>query len=410
MFKNKILLSSLEVNLFHKQSTADDVLQQMKDLTSLCKMPENRVNVQEEDYVAVKRIIIMSDACHVMHESQFPLELRLTSIATVTECFRTLRNLCADCLANQDSIRNNGTFAATRDIFVQLLVCNEGQDEGSGEHIREDLAETPAVNLAIRCAVQFLGNFVTANESNQELVWNELRPHFRTVLAGADLTAANYCCMLLLNMPSCRERILSDDSSRRLLDAVVLLVTRHEAEWGIFLLEKCVAEESFYSHTYPTLSAASKLAVLDLVSAQISSQDGSTESVVTDVPIECLRHVCEEFRNLCSCIIDSSSKRSVEPELMTRMLGVLCTATAQRGCYDALLDEPHLVACAVKLLQRVHAIETADDAKIAEERKTGDRKSADLDVRDDSAIYGFKRDLIRLLGNLCYRHRVNQDQ
>ncbi len=28
----------------------------------------------------------------------------------------------------------------------------------------------------------------------------------------------------------------------------------------------------------------------------------------------------------------------------------------------------------------------------------------------ESPVYGFKRDLIRLIGNLSYRHKINQDQ
>ena len=91
-----------------------------------------------------------------------------------------------------------------------------------------------------------------------------------------------------------------------------------------------------------------------------------------------------------------------------QLLELLCAwTTSEDGCAirEAVQSDTSLLIDAVYLLRMAHELGSEVDAL----RPV--RKLSELDEAAVAAnpVFGFKRDLVRLIGNMCWRHRKNQD-
>lgn len=89
---------------------------------------------------------------------------------------------------------------------------------------------------------------------------------------------------------------------------------------------------------------------------------------------------------------------------MSRLLSVLCTASALQNHYRELVNNSSLLQTALDLLRESSKPE--HKAYFSNETKL----PSDVNSGELSPSHGFKRDLVQLLGNMCYQHRSNQDK
>ncbi|XP_029896836.1 ataxin-10 isoform X2 [Aquila chrysaetos chrysaetos] len=293
---------------------------------------------------------------------------RDTCLLLIAECFRCLRNACVECAKNQHVMRNLGLISTSVHL-IKLL---------HGIQIKEELLLT-----ALRCSLQFLGNIAAGNGDSQNSIWKCAFPDlFLTCLTYSDEKIVAYCCMVLftcLNSEKVRE-LLYPGNLTVALHVLKVYKEQLESEWSVTLLE--------------------------LIMEKVSEKNPVTSEEINlfmrhaDFLAGCFKEKCEAVLKLTS----AADTEDEEALVTIRLLDVLCEMTSNNGQLEHLQALPGLLETAIDTLRLTHlAGKQAVNIFTATHTMTGQEEISHPAV-------GFKSHLIRLIGNLCYKNKENQDK
>eukprot|EP01116_Phalansterium_solitarium_P025131 TRINITY_DN9478_c0_g1_i1.p1 TRINITY_DN9478_c0_g1~~TRINITY_DN9478_c0_g1_i1.p1 ORF type:complete len:526 (+),score=168.79 TRINITY_DN9478_c0_g1_i1:118-1695(+) len=161
-------------------------------------------------------------------------------LEALTLMLRVFRNMCANCPANQDRLRERHfDDVVGRAVALILPLSSPAPTDVAADALRLRWQRD-----AVRAALGLLCNFVTANAPNQQLVWQRFFPTvFSAVLGGADRSAVGTGALLLYNCianhPARRAELASDKGvtvCRHLLMAIEVESETHDDafEWIYF--------------------------------------------------------------------------------------------------------------------------------------------------------------------------------
>ncbi|XP_035165383.1 ataxin-10 isoform X2 [Oxyura jamaicensis] len=344
-------------------------LESVRALTDLLREPQLRETAEESVFQDLLKILTeaLNEIEQAYKDSCELLDLD-TCLLLVAECFRCLRNACAECAKNQDVMRNLGLIT-TSVRFIKLL---------DGIQIKEELLLT-----AFRCSLQFLGNIATGNRDSQNSIWKCAFPDlFLTCLTYSDEKIVAYCCMVLFTC-------LNSEKVRELLDPEKLTVALHvlkvykeqlESEWSVTLLELIMSKVSEKN--------------------SVTSEEMNVFMRIADFLASCFRDKCEAVLKLTS----AADAEDEEALVTVRLLDVLCEMTSNNGQLEHLQALPGLLETAIDTLRLTHlAGKQSVNIFTATHAMTGQEEISHPAV-------GFKSHLICLIGNLCYKSKENQDK
>ncbi|XP_061469363.1 ataxin-10-like [Rhineura floridana] len=307
----------------------------------------------------------------------------------LSECFRCLRNACVQCANNQNVMRNLNLIDASVHL-IQLL-----------QKLETDLE---SLLTAFRCSLQFLGNIATGNRDSQHRIWKLAFPSlFLNCLNHQDEKIIAYCCMVLftcLNPERMKE--LQEENNLNIVRAVLQASRKYlESEWAFLIvtnhLLKC---PELVKAMYAKLSNQERTWFLEL----LQSETGENNTVICE---EMAKFIVNSFKEKCQAVLKLASAAADDDEeaLVTiRLLDVLCEITSDSGQLECLQACPDLLEVAVKTLQLTHlAGKQSTNIFTVTHSATGQEQISHPAV-------GFKSHLIRLIGNLCYRNKTNQDK
>ncbi|XP_051467425.1 ataxin-10 isoform X2 [Apus apus] len=318
-----------------------------------------------------------------------------TCLLLTAECFRCLRNACVECAKNQHVMRNLGLISTSVHL-IKLL---------HGIQMKEELLLT-----ALRCSLQFLGNIAAGNRDSQNSIWKCAFPDlFLTCLTYNDEKIVAYCCMILFTC-------LNSEKVRELLDPGNLTVAFHvlkvykeqlESEWSFLIvtdhLLKC---PELVKALYAKLSNQERVTLLELIMVNVNEKNPVTSEEV-NVLMTHADFLAGCFQENCEAVLKLTSAADAEDEeaLVTiRLLDVLCEMTSNNGQIEHLQSLPGLLETAIDTLRLTHiAGKQAVNIFTATHAMTGQEEISHPAV-------GFKSHLIRLIGNLCYKNKKNQDK
>ncbi|XP_009280509.2 PREDICTED: ataxin-10 [Aptenodytes forsteri] len=291
-----------------------------------------------------------------------------TCLLLIAECFRCLRNACVDCAKNQHVMRNLGLISTSVHL-IKLL---------HGIQIKEELLLT-----ALRCSLQFLGNVAAGNGDSQNSIWKCAFPDlFLTCLMYSDEKIVAYCCMVLF---TCLNSALIR----------FLIVTDH--------LLKC---PELVKALYAKLSNQERVTLLELIMAKVSEKNPVTseEMNVFMRHADFLAGCFQEKREAVLKLTSAAGAEDEEALVTIRLLDVLCEMTSNNGQLEHLQALPGFLETAIDTLRLTHlAGKQAVNIFTATHAMTGQEEISHPAV-------GFKSHLIRLIGNLCYKNKENQDK
>ncbi|XP_017682180.1 PREDICTED: ataxin-10 isoform X2 [Lepidothrix coronata] len=208
---------------------------------------------------------------------------------------------------------------------------------------------------ALRCSLQFLGNIAAGNGDSQNSLWK---------CAFPDLF-------------------------------LLLIVTDH--------LLQC---PELVKALYAKLSNQERVTLLELMLAKVSEKSsvGSEELEVLESHATFLAGC---FQEQCGAVLRFAAAPQAQDQealVTVRLLDVLCELTSSSGQLDRLQALPGLLEAAVDTLRLTHlAGKQAVNVFTATHAVTGQEEVSHPAV-------GFKSHLIRLIGNLCYKNKENQDK
>ncbi|XP_067387044.1 ataxin-10 isoform X2 [Emydura macquarii macquarii] len=318
-----------------------------------------------------------------------------TCLLLIAECFRCLRNACVQCAKNQHVIRNLGLI----DVSVRLIQLLHGLE-----------VEQESVLAALRCSLQFLGNLAAGNGDSQNSIWKCAFPDlFLNCLNHHDEKIIAYCCMVLftcLNSEKVRE--LQDHENLNVALAVLNVYRKQlEPEWSFLIvtdhLLKC---PELVKAMYTKLSNQERITLLELIMSRISEKNPITNDEMTVVWKDA-EFLASCFQEKCRDVLKLTSAANMEDEeaiVTIRLLDVLCEMSSNDKQLKHLQTCPGLLETAVDTLRVAHpAGKQSTNIFTATHSVTADREISHPAV-------GFKSHLIRLIGNLCYKSKENQDK
>ncbi|XP_053751363.1 ataxin-10 isoform X3 [Panthera pardus] len=342
-------------------------LEALRALTALFKEQRNRETAPRTIFQRVLDILKKSShAVELACRDPSQVEHLTSSLQLITECFRCLRNACIECSVNQNSIRNLDTIGVAVDLILLF---------------RELRVEQESLLTAFRCGLQFLGNIASRNEDSQSVVWVHAFPElFLSCLNHPDKKIVAYSSMILFTSLNSERMKELEENLNIAIDVVEAHQRQPESEWPVTLL--------------------------DLMIAKIVGDEPLTKD---DIPVF-LSHaelIASTFVNQCKIVLKLTSEQHADDEeaLATiRLLDVLCEMTANTDLLSYLQVFPGLLERVIDLLRLIH-VAGNDTTNIF---STSGCVKAEGDV--SNVAEGFKSHLIRLIGNLCYKNKDNQDK
>nr|XP_047902840.1 ataxin-10 isoform X2 [Anser cygnoides] len=414
-------------------------LESVRAVTGLLREAQPRETAEESIFQDLLKILTkaLNEIEQAYKDSCELLDLD-TCLLLVAECFRCLRNACVECAKNQDVMRNLGLIT-TSVRLIKLL---------DGIQIKEEPLLT-----AFRCSLQFLGNIAAGNGDSQNSIWKCAFPDlFLTCLTYSDEKIVAYCCMVLftcLNSEKVRE-LLDPENLTVALRVLKVYKEQLESEWSFLIvtdhLLKC---PELVKVLYAKLSNQERVTFLELIMSKVSEKNSVTSEEmnvfmrIADFLASCFRDKCEAVLKLTSaadaedevtnglwaafweylmqsCVLDGlvlfpiyevskscwllGTPYSTEALVTVRLLDVLCEMTSNNGQLEHLQASPGLLETAIDILRLTHlAGKQAVNIFTATHAMTGQEEISHPAV-------GFKSHLIRLIGNLCYKSKGNQDK
>ncbi|XP_068514045.1 ataxin-10 isoform X4 [Anas acuta] len=157
---------------------------------------------------------------------------------------------------------------------------------------------------------------------------------------------------------------------------------------------------------YAKLSNQERVTLLELIMSKVSEKNSVT-SEETNVFMRIADFLASCFRDKCETVLKLTSAADAEDEealVTVRLLDVLCEMTSNNGQLEHLQALPGLLETAIDTLRLTHlAGKQAVNIFTATHAMTGQEEISHPAV-------GFKSHLIRLIGNLCYKSKENQDK
>ncbi|XP_055483022.1 ataxin-10 [Psammomys obesus] len=369
-------------------------LEALRALTALFKEQRNRETAPRTIFQRVLDILKKSThAVELACRDSSQVEHLASSLQLITECFRCLRNACIECSVNQNSIRNLDTIGVAVDLVLLF---------------RELRVEQDSLLTAFRCGLQFLGNIASRNEESQSIVWAHAFPElFMSCLNHPDKKIVAYCSMILFTSLN-HERMKDLEENLNIAINVIEAHQKHpESEWPFLIItDHFLKSPELVEAMYAKLSDQERVTLLDIMIAKIGGDEQLTKD---DISIF-LRHaelIANSFVDQCRNVVKLISEPHTEDKeaLVTiRLLDVLCEMTSNTELLGYLQVFPGLMERVIDVLRVIHVV-GKDTTNIFSPSGT---LKAEGDI--EHMAEGFKSHLIRLIGNLCYKNKENQDK
>ncbi|NXU60428.1 ATX10 protein, partial [Horornis vulcanius] len=149
-----------------------------------------------------------------------------------------------------------------------------------------------------------------------------------------------------------------------------------------------------------------RVTLLELMMVKVSDKNSVTSEEM-NVFVRHADFLAGCFQEQCGAVLKLTAAADAEDEeaLVTiRLLDVLCEMTSNNGQLEHLQTFPGLLETAVDTLRLTHlAGKQAVNIFTATHAVTGQEEIS-------HPAMGFKSHLIRLIGNLCYKNKENQDK
>ncbi|XP_067657464.1 ataxin-10-like [Haliotis asinina] len=335
-------------------------------------------------------------------EREHPLDDYL--VKCVTETFRCLRNACAGCSDNQTTIGGSATVMSDTCAVLEVVI---GQPS------------TAELITLQRCAMQVIGNLCVGHNQNQENVCRTFLCTFRRLLQSSDSGVVNYTCMVLHNCLLTADRTsrvlpdylsLDDDTVASVVLSVIERTVQADMEWGLFVVEDLLQVAAFCETIYTRLPPTHRLFVVEVVIGMLKRAESDTSmEKIHVVAVENLLYLGREVKTYSHQILHAGLQDTEDSQtslLLVKILEALGMATSQHSLYGSLQNDSDFLKCCVNLL---HGIQ--DIGRQGGNHFTAVEKMTESDQIDPHhPAFGLKRDLIRLLANMVFRHKANQDK
>ena len=309
-------------------------------------------------------------------------------VEVVAEIIRCLRSGLA--LDSQGALRDHFADSHGEEALDKIEAILEA---AVGDFVAEqDL-------VVARCSVQLIFNSCVESAKMRRLfLEHAVRSSTVKVLHNKDEKLRLYTARLW--------GLLRDKNEPFTMDGPMLsglLLGVREANHGVFL-ELIQGEISIRTDSleasYDNLSTADKSTLLDIMHEWPSRKGNVSEEIVS--------FAAERFKANSKRLLTTYSTKETDktdPTEASKLLDLLCKWSSGPPHVKTLQRDRSILIDGVYLLRMIHDLGKEDEGN----EFTPVLKVGEVVDDDDNPVFGFKRNLIRLIGNLCWKHKENQD-
>ncbi|KAM6986681.1 ataxin-10 isoform 2-T2 [Aplochiton taeniatus] len=257
------------------------------------------------------------------------------------------------------------------------------------------------------CGIQFLGNLAVGNKICKDDIWRLTFPDLLLQLLSVDDERTQGCAAMVLHTcldKSKVEQLAKPENIHLALKVIELCRTRADLDWTVLTAtQHFLMSSALVKNMYLGMSHLEKGTLLELLSAQLGEADcGITPDIAS--------FLADSFHDCCGTVLTLASD-SVSDEALTVicLLDVLCEMTSDHKQFMFLQEHPNLLTTTIELLQQVHALGKSSK-NVFSAAQDFSYLSQGKDASASSPSVSFKAHLIRLIGNLCHGHTINQNK
>ncbi|XP_013412824.1 ataxin-10 [Lingula anatina] len=380
-------------------SSSQAVHNKLKSITENLKNEEFRFSIEEENLRYVVSVIQNYGSWKWTNSwEEGTGESICLALDILTESFRALRNACAGCPRNQLFLDSSGAYVPARSVVSEL------QNLLQNEELVQKFDLKHRIVLGLRCATQFLGNLITGQHEIASHVYELMRDDFVYLFSIDDTQLLNYTSRVI---HSClKAKVPFDDRIVSCIESVLGHLYHYDLEWGMFFIGELLNSDSGFEEVFPKLSTKSQSSLLDICLAHLKDSQEDKPRVISMSNLGYMSSVFQTKAHMILGFHNQDGNVSLQPINLLCILDILCTALSFPQLYKELREDGDLVKCCVNLLHGAYMIGQQGDNAFSSVEKLG----AAAHVDPEHPSYGLKRDLIRLIGNMCYGHKLNQDK
>lgn len=318
------------------------------------------------------------------------------------ECCRLLRNSCAVGRSIQDRIAN-----IEPSIFSKINV------------ILGDLTK-PAIlprNTRQMCW-QFVANLCVQNDLIQRKLWIECSASlFNHLNCVCDTECSRECTMILYNLLI--SEMLSVNDVKSIVELLLqCILDRHDLQTNDFhqlFMEYLIVNYRQIAPVYDRLTSPEKR--INFI-FYVAEHMKSIRHTIISTPL--LQFICKEFKKKSDCVLKTigSALDAIHPREVIALLEVIARASSDERYTHVLATDRSLFINVGCLLRTIHDIGKqqpidANDhtnifAPVQKLTQLAPNSSENSNIERDIS-YQLKSMLIRLIANLAYKNKSNQD-
>lgn len=297
----------------------------------------------------------------------------------VQAVFKALRNSMAYNESGQNLIHQDGSILSSINDLWNKISTSES---------------------ILQLCLKFLTNLVVRNERSAANVWTHLEKPILNLLGGSicsEMAITLYYNILLLKPP---DLYVNLDT----LHCVLALNEIKEFEMIADCLKNLLLTHNMllcYDSVKKEYSIVILRAILDAIAAKF---------ILTIVQIKFVADMFKaRWEHLVSYYIQPVNKTSdIEALEVIHLADILATLTSSEEYLIVLQEDRDLFMDTIFLLKSIHETGKLCQNLFTPSDKLGDERGTSAQGVDE--LVGFKSTLIRIIGNLCNKHTINQDE
>ena len=296
------------------------------------------------------------------------------AVSILTEALRCLRNAAAVSPSHRQQL---GADSCLLRRLAALLLRRRDSEQ---------------LLVPARCAVQLLGNVVSAGRDAQVAIWSNIQDLMLDLLSANDEKLPAYSAMLMFNSVKGNADVQASLQARSdygsVMSMLLMLVTL-DCEFALFCVEELCAVD--FVRLYGAVSEVHYAVLLDVV--LVAEEAGRLR-----LPVGAAEFVSDRFQTRAQ-----SPAAAADPVEMKKLLELLGVMSAEDRLRPALQREDVLLETTVRLLREVHELSKADGTAYSTLGKLAELQREGADQVSAEPTFGLKAHLVRLLGNLVWR-------
>uniref|UniRef100_A0A0K8T3G0 Ataxin-10 n=1 Tax=Lygus hesperus TaxID=30085 RepID=A0A0K8T3G0_LYGHE len=258
---------------------------------------------------------------------------------------------------------------------------------------------SPDSTLAFSIGVQCIVNLMSNNDAIRNYFADNYIQSILGWLKTEGCKQQNYVCAALLNIDQVGK--LSKELNNEEFVRDLISVSESGAEFGILLMQNLLNSRHF-RQLYEAAREEQRFFLVQLLESMMTDEGSFVDEVT---------FLSSKFKKSCDGIMAATPSVSSFASLeLALMLEFLSATSYKSGYISTLQSDFSLVINSSYLLRGIH--------EIVSQKKTWKEslKEAVESIKDKNSeltkkpFFGVKGNLIRLLGNLSYKHKRNQDQ